>query len=70
MHAMKENKNLVLHLKTADMLVEGIKEAVTQNNGKPFTPQEYSRESVKRRCIQARKELLRVMQEVDYKWID
>lgn len=64
MKPLRENKELALHLKTAELLIEGIKEAVNRNDGLWGTP-EYSRESIKRRCVQARQELLRIYQEVN-----
>lgn len=65
MKPLKENKELALHLKNAELLIEGIKEAVNRNDEDFWPVPEYSRESIKRRCVQARQELLRVMQEVD-----
>lgn len=65
MKSLTENDELMLHLKTAELLIDGIKEAVNHNDGGYWNPPEYSRESIKRRCVQARQELLRVMQEVE-----
>lgn len=65
MKTMYDNTELRLHLLTARMLLDGISESVERNSGRPYEVPEYSRESIKRRCIQARQELLRVMQEVD-----
>lgn len=66
MKSLIENDELMLHLKTAELLIQGIKESVKMNDGGYLRDSpEYSRESIKRRCVQARQELLRVYQEVN-----
>lgn len=65
MKKLTENNNLMRHMKTAKLLIEGIEESVIMNDGGYWNPPEYSRESIKRRCVQARQELLRVYQEVN-----
>lgn len=64
MKSIKENDSLLLHLQTAELLIKGIKESVDMEDSFYPGPQN-SRESIKRRCVQARQELLRVYQEVN-----
>lgn len=60
-----------LHINTASLLLEGIAESMSQwqigADGKPKAvnlPPEHSKESVIRRCVQIRQELIRVIQEL------
>lgn len=55
-----------MHLQAADLLMQGVKESmdVLDGDGKYYFPPEHSVESVKRRIIQIRQELLRVSQEL------
>ena len=59
------------HLETAKLLMEGVSESVDYNCNKtragemyPYVPPEHSKESIKRRCVQIRQELLMVMKEL------
>lgn len=58
---MRISKNVQKHLDTAELLIEGIRESLAV---KPdcwdVVPPQHSAESIKRRCIQARQELLQV----------
>lgn len=65
---MKTNKkDMLRHLNTAILLLEGIKESI--ENPQPGMYDDYSREdspeAIKRRCIQVRQEVLRVYQDVN-----
>lgn len=51
------------HLETAKLLIMGIEESLDRPSMN--CPPEHSRQSILRRCIQARQELLRVYQEVN-----
>lgn len=65
---LKNNASLMLHLQTAKNLIDGIMESVDEEsnfNNYYGCPPEHSHESVKRRCVQARQELLRVYQEAN-----
>lgn len=53
-----------LHLKTADLLMEGIKESMEELEKEYMPAPEHSVNSVRRRIVQARQELLRVEQEL------
>lgn len=54
---------LMRHLETAKLLIMGIEESLDRPSMN--CPPEHSRQSILRRCIQARQELLRVYQEVN-----
>ena len=50
-----------MHLETAELLIRGIQQSIRINDSEPGTPPpEHSTESIKRRCIQARQELLQL----------
>jgi hypothetical protein len=54
------------HLQTAELLLNGVKDSLRAENDKwGIIPPEHSKESIKRRCVQARQELLMVMKELD-----
>ena len=53
-----------LHLETADLLLEGIKESVEELEKECMPAPEHSVNSVSRRIVQVRQELLRVEQEL------
>lgn len=54
------------HLNTAELLLSGIKESfIVEKDKWGLIPPEHSKESIKRRCVQARQELLMVMKELD-----
>ena len=57
--------NLKLHLDTAELLMKGVQESVTV---KPdhwnIIPPEHSSESIIRRCVQIRQELLQVIKKL------
>ena len=58
---MKIAKEARMHLETAELLIRGIQQSIKINDSEPGTPPpEHSMESVKRRCIQARQELLQL----------
>lgn len=63
---MEISKECKMHLQTADLLMQGVKESVgvLEVYGKCYFPPEHSVESIKRRIIQIRQELLRVSQEL------
>jgi|GEM_PF-3830775 len=56
-----------LHLQTADLLLEGIKESMEELEKEVIPAPEHSVNSVSRRIVQVRQELLRVQQEL-YPW--
>ena len=67
-------KEVKQHLQTAKLLLDGIEESIATwtktNEGwhyRYINPPEHSKESVVRRCIQIRQELLQVMKELQ-KW--
>lgn len=69
---LKDNTSLMLHLQTAKNLIDGIMESIDEElkfNNYYGCPPEHSCESIKRRCIQARQELLRVYQEANNDWV-
>lgn len=54
-----------MHLQTADLLLQGIKESMAVlEKGEFLPPPEHSVNSVSRRIVQVRQELLRVDQEL------
>ena len=53
-----------LHLETADLLLEGIKESLEELEKECMPAPEHSVNSVSRRIVQVRQELLRVEQEL------
>jgi hypothetical protein len=58
---MKISEESVRHLDTAILLMEGVKESLSAEPDKwRCIPPEHSRESIHRRCVQARQELLQV----------
>ena len=58
---MKITKEARMHLETAELLIRGIQQYIRINDSEPGTPPpEHSTESIKRRCIQARQELLQL----------
>lgn len=61
---MKITDKCRLHLQTADLLMEGIKESVEELEKEAMPAPEHSVNSVSRRIVQARQELLRVEQEL------
>lgn len=63
--------NLDLHLKTAELLIKGVRESIEVTGsfyeGKWYgneIPPEHSDESIVRRCIQIRQELLQVQKKL------
>ena len=60
--------NLKLHLDTAELLIKGVKESLQvhydTSYGYNFVPSEHSDESVIRRCVQIRQELLQVIKKL------
>ena len=59
------------HLETAKLLMEGVSDSADYIWSKtragemyPYVPPEHSKESIKRRCVQIRQELLMVMKEL------
>lgn len=64
--------NLDTHINTADLLIDGIKESLNERGSKfehqgityTIVPPEHSRESIIRRCVQARQELLQVIKKL------
>lgn len=65
---MKVKESTKNHLETARLLVEGCKESLSkmeESGNIYFMPRQDSITSIKRRCIQARQELLQVCQELD-----
>ena len=68
------NKNIKRHFETAKLLFDGVEESMAtwtkDNEGwhyRYINPPEHSKESVIRRCVQIRQELLQVMKELQ-KW--
>lgn len=61
---MKITDECKLHLQTADLLLEGIKESMEELEKECMPAQEHSVNSVSRRIVQVRQELLRVEQEL------
>ena len=62
---MRITKEARMHLETAELLIRGIQQSIRINDSEPGTPPpEHSTESIKRRCIQARQELLQLEQGV------
>lgn len=61
---MKITDECKLHLQTADLLLEGIKESMSELEKECMPAPEHSVNSVSRRIIQVRQELLRVQQEL------
>lgn len=60
---MKISEESARHLDTAILLMEGVKESLSAEPDKwGCIPPEHSRESIHRRCVQARQELLQVCQ--------
>lgn len=60
---MKITDKARMHLDTAELLMQGMKESIKYNDKEPGTPPpEHSAESIKRRCVQIRQELLMVEQ--------
>ena len=63
-------KKIDLHLNTAYLLMEGISETALEWDKKDPSyhyysqPREHSKESMIRRCVQARQELLQVIKEL------
>lgn len=58
---MKITKEARMHLETAELLIRGIQQSIRFNDSNPgLPPPEHSMESIKRRCIQARQELLQL----------
>lgn len=58
---MKISEESARHLDTAILLMEGVKESLSAEPDKwGCIPPEHSRESIHRRCVQARQELLQV----------
>ena len=54
------------HFQTAELLLSGVKESLRAEKDRwGIIPPEHSKESIKRRCIQARQELLMVIKELD-----
>ena len=69
---MKIPKNVDLHFNTAKALIMGIQESMKELEKMPAEtwsfPQEHSPESIKRRLIQARQELLTVEKSFHNLW--
>lgn len=62
---MKITDECKMHLQTADLLLQGIKESMAVlEKGEFLPPPEHSVNSVSRRIVQVRQELLRVDQEL------
>jgi len=61
---MKITDECKLHLQTADLLLEGIKESMEELEKEAMPAPEHSVNSVSRRIVQVRQELLRVEQEL------
>lgn len=63
------NDKAIRHIDTAVLLAEGLSEAKDEILKEHYvlysSPPEYSKESIKRRCIQIRQELLMVIKELD-----
>ena len=63
------NEKAIRHIDTAVLLAEGLSEAkdeiLKEHYVKYSSVPQYSKESMKRRCIQIRQELLLVMKELD-----
>ena len=60
--------NLKLHLDTAELLMKGVKESLNvpleKAYGYEIVPPEHSDESIIRRCVQIRQELLQVIKKL------
>ena len=69
---MKRPKNVDLHFNTAKALIIGVEESLKELEKFPAEtltfPQEHSPESIKRRLIQARQELLVVEKSICNLW--
>lgn len=61
---MKITDKCRLHLQTADLLLKGIKESMKELEREAMPAPEHSVNSVSRRIVQVRQELLRVEQEL------
>ena len=62
---MKISDECKLHLQTADLLMQGIKESMEVREKSDYMPPpEHSVNSISRRIVQVRQELLRVNQEL------
>lgn len=61
---MKITDECKLHLQTADLLLDGIKESMEELEKECMPAPEHSLNSVSRRIVQVRQELLRVEQEL------
>ena len=61
---MKITDECKLHLQTADLLLEGIKESMEELEKEAMPAPEHSVNSISRRIVQVRQELLRVEQEL------
>lgn len=63
---MKISENCKRHIQTADLLMQGVKESMDVQIGtEGMVSPEHSTESIKRRLIQARQELLTVSKQLD-----
>lgn len=65
---MKITDECKLHLQTADLLLQGIKESMDELEKEVMPAPEHSMNSVHRRIVQVRQELLRVDQELRPQW--
>lgn len=61
---MKITDECKMHLQTADLLLQGIKESMEELEKEYMPAPEHSVNSVSRRIVQVRQELLRVNQEL------
>lgn len=61
---MKITDECKMHLQTADLLLQGIKESMEELEKEYMPAPEHSVSSVSRRIVQVRQELLRVDQEL------
>lgn len=61
---MKITDECKMHLQTADLLLQGIKESMEELEKEYMPAPEHSVNSVSRRIVQVRQELLRVDQEL------
>ena len=61
---MKITDECKMHLQTADLLLQGIKESMEELEKEYMPAPEHSVNSVSRRIVQVRQELLRVYQEL------
>ena len=62
---MKITRECKLHFQTAELLMQGVKESMQVYEKSFILPPEHSEESIRRRIIQIRQELLRVSQELN-----